>query len=413
MKKKLTISTALTLIALTAALAVSVTMMLAMRYFNRQLQWVSQRRAMYAYIDEADQVVRERYSALNEETLRQNVLRGFVNGTGDPYASYFTPQEYVKEQERLSGYANDVGIRVWSDAQGNLVICDVAVDSSAQKAGFMVGDIITAIDDEDVTGQSHATIQNRLDAAEKVMLTVQREGKSVTAEISVYRYVVHSVRSQVVGSIGYVRITAFYENTPTQLKEAISMLNKEGVNAMVLDLRDNRGGLQSSMQQCISYLMPLGKYGVAAKFDGTVTSLSSTEGTQLSMSTVTLINENTACEAEFVAGAMQKASLTTVLGVTSAGQGQYQEYITVKADNSAMKLTEGEYLLLGDVSFQGSGIVPSVVVPMTSEQNAIAPLLTVDTDAQILAAMAQFTIGPSMTPSTTPSASDNTTSAAE
>ncbi len=390
MKKKLTLSTALTLIILTTALAISVTMMIAMRYFNRQVQWVSQRKAMYTYIDDVDQALREHYATLNEETLRQHVVEGFVNGSGDPYAAYFTPQEYVEEQERLSGYANDVGARVWRDAQGQTVVYYVAPDSAAEKAGVLVGDVITAIGGEEIGGKSRADIQTILDTSEKVLISVQRDGTAVAFELSPYRYVVRSVRSQVVGSSGYIRITDFFENTPAQLEEALTALKKEGITGLVLDLRDNRGGLQASMQECISCLMPLGVYGSATAADGTVTNLSSSVNTQLGISTVTLVNANTAGEAEFVAGALQEASLTTVLGIKTAGKARYQEYIPVTMDNSALKLTAGEYQLLKGGSYQDKGIVPSKEVTLTKEQTAIAPLLTVDTDPQIQAALAQI-----------------------
>ncbi len=414
MKRKITLSTALTLIILTAALAISVTMMLAMRYFNRQVQWVSQRKAMYTYIDDVDQALREHYATLNEETLRQNVVEGFVKGSGDPYAAYFTPSEYSKEQERLSGYANNVGARVWRDTQGNIVVYAVASDSAAEKAGLKVGDIVTAIGGEEITGKTYVDIQTQLDTADKVLISVQRDGAAVAFELSPYRYVVRSVRSQVIGEVGYVRITDFYENTPAQLEEALNALKKEGITGLVLDLRDNRGGLQSSMQESLSRLMPLGVYGTADNADGTSVNLSSSVNTQLGMSTVTLVNAGTAGEAEFLVGAMQEASLTTVLGVKTAGKAQYQAFVPVEMDNSAIKLTAGEYKLLKAGSFQGKGIAPAKEVVLTAEQAVMAPLLTVETDPQIVAALEQLKSADAGTLITTSSSlvPNNTTEAA-
>ncbi|MBO5670581.1 MAG: PDZ domain-containing protein, partial [Clostridia bacterium] len=209
MKKKITVSTALTLVVLTAALAVSVTMMLAMRYFNRQVQWVSQRKAMYTYIDETDQAVREHYATLNEETLRQNVIAGFVAGTGDAYAQYFTPQAYLDEQQRLSGYANNVGISLCADASGNIVIYDVAPDSAAAKAGVQKGDVLTAVDGVEVADKTALELQRTIDAAEKVLISVRRADTNVAFELSPYRYVVRSARSSTIGTVGYIKITAF------------------------------------------------------------------------------------------------------------------------------------------------------------------------------------------------------------
>ncbi len=390
MKKKLTLSTALTLIILTAALAISVTMMLAMRYFNRQVQWVSQRKAMYTYIDDVDQALREHYATLNEETLRQSVVAGFVKGSGDAYAAYFTPQEYVDEQQRLSGYANNVGVSVCNDADGNVVIYAVAVDSAAAKAGVNKGDILKAVGGVDVTGKKAAEVQQTINTAEKVLLSVQRGDSTLAFELSPYRYVVRSVQSEVIGSVGYVRIAAFYENTPSQFADTMAAMKQNGITGLVLDFRNNRGGLRSSMQEMISQLMPLGVYGSATDKNGHVTSLSSSVNEQLGVATVALVNAATAGEAEFVVGAMQESSLATVVGDTTAGKGKYQEYIQVEMDNSALKLTVGEYTLLKGGSYQGKGITPNKQVSLTAAQQAIFQLLTAETDPQLSAAIAQL-----------------------
>ena len=390
MKKKLTLSTTLTLIVLTAALAVSVTMMLAMRYFNRQVQWVSQRKAMYTYIDDVDQAIREQYATLNEETLRQSVLAGFVEGTGDPYAAYYTPQGYVNEQQRLSGYATNVGVSVCNDADGNVVVYAVAADSAAAKAGVQKGDIVKQINSTDIAGKKYGEIQLMIDSGEKVLISVQRGDSTVAFELSPYRYVVRSVQGSVINSVGYIKISAFYENTPSQFAETIAAIKQEGITGLVLDFRNNRGGLRSSMQEMVSQLMPLGVYGNATDKKGNVTALSSSVNEQLGLATVALVNGNTAGEAEFIVGAMQESSLATVVGVTTAGKAKYQDYIKVDMDNSAIKLTTGEYTLLKGGSYEGKGIVPSKLVMLTAEQQAIFPLLTSETDPQLKAALEQL-----------------------
>ncbi len=390
MKKKLTVSTTLTLIVLTAALAVSVTMMLAMRYFNRQVQWVSQRKAMYTYIDDVDQAVREQYATLNEETLRQSVIAGFVEGTGDPYAAYYTPQGYIDEQQRLSGYATNVGISVCNDASGNVVIYAVAADSAAAQAGVKKGDIVKQINGTDIAGKKYGEVQLMINSGEKVLISVQRGDATVAFDLSPYRYVVRSVQSEVIGSVGYVKITAFYDNTPSQFTETITAMKQEGITGLVLDMRNNRGGQRSSMQKMVSLLMPLGSYGTATDKNGTVTTLSSSVNEQLGIATVVLVNGGTAGEAEFIVGAMQESSLATVVGTTTAGKAKYQSYIKVNMDNSAIKLTTGEYSLLKGGSFEGKGITPTKEVTLTAEQQAIFPLLTAETDPQLKAAIEQL-----------------------
>lgn len=395
MKKKLTISTALTLIILTAALTVSVTMMLAMRYFNRQVHSVSQLKSMYSQIDDVDQIVRKYYNKINEESLHQGITDGYVRGLGDPYADYFTPQEYVNEQQRLSGYATNVGVSVCKDVDGSMVIYYVATDSAAQKAGVLAGDILKAIDGTEIGERTVSDVQNTLNNAQKVLLSVQRDNTTIAFELSSYRYAVRSVRSRKIGEIGYVQVTGFYENTPDQFKAILSSYKEEGVTGLILDLRNNKGGLSASMQEMLSYMLPLGVYGTVSDTAGTVTNLSSSVNNQLGMSTVILVNGVTAGEAEFFAGVLQEFSLATLVGETTAGKAKCQDYFLIEHDNSAVKLTIGEYGMLKSGSYEGKGIVPSQEVTLSDAQWAIFPLLTSATDPQVKAAIAQINIGES------------------
>lgn len=390
MKKKISVSTAATLIILTIALTISITMLVAIRYFNRQVQDVSQRQAMYTHINDVDKKVREYYSNLDEEALRRGITAGYIQGLGDSYAAYFSTEGYVQEKLRLAGRCSNVGLGVCTDAAGQLVVWRVNADSAADKGGVKVGDVVKALDHEDVTGKSEAEVQNRLDSAAKVLLSVERDGSTLAFELSAYEYTLRSVQSQKLDSIGYVRITAFYENTPEQFKATVSSLIEGGATGLIFDLRDNAGGLRTAAEEVISYLMPLGQYGIETRQDGTVTNLVSKSNNQLSLPTVTLINSGTAGEAEFFAGVLQEFSLTTVVGETSAGKAKYQEYFTLEADNSAIRLTVGEYARLKSGTWQSTGIVPDLESVLSVGQKANVRLMTVSEDPQVQAALSQI-----------------------
>lgn len=390
MKRKITVSTAVTLIVLAVAMTISITMLAAIRYFNHQVQDVSQRQAMYTHINDVDKKVREYYAELNEEALRQGITKGYVEGLGDSYAAYFSTTDYAKEQLRLSGRINNVGVGVCADADGRLVVWRVDADSAADKGGVKVGDVLKALDGEDMTGRRESEIQSRLDAAEKVMLSVERNGAALAFELSAYEHTVRSVQTQTLDGVGYVRITAFYENTPEQFRSAVSSLMESGATGIIFDLRDNVGGLRESVKEILTYLMPLGQYAVEKDTEGAVTTVSSNSNNQLSLSTVTLINGTTAGEAEFFAGVLQEFSLTTVVGETSAGKAKFQEYFMLESDNSAIRLTVGEYGRIKGGSWEGVGIEPDVEAALGAEQVAIARLLTPAEDAQVQTALSQF-----------------------
>lgn len=390
MRKRISLSTTLALIILSIALTISITMMLAMRHFNNQLQLVSQRQTMYTHVNEVDKTVREYYPNLDEELLRQSISKGYVDGLGDPYAVYYTPGRYTAEQLRMSGKANNVGVTLTLDSQGLPVVGRVQKASAAGKAGVAVGDLVTAVDGVSVEGKSLSELQTLVSGAEKVLITVKRGEESHAFDLSAFEYTVRTVESSTLDNIGYIRVTAFYANTPSQFKSAVSALQEKGVTGLVFDLRNNAGGSPEAVNEVLSYILPLGTYGTMTDIKGNVTKLNNTSGTQVSMSTVTLVNAGTAGEAEFFAGVLQDASLTTVVGQTTAGKAKYQEYFTLTTDQSALKLTTGEYGLLKSGSWQGAGITPMVEAELPAEQAGVYMLLTPEEDAQVKVALEQI-----------------------
>lgn len=390
MKKKISLSTMLTLILLTMALTISLTMLLAMRHFNNQLQLVGERQAMYTHINDVDKKVREYYPDLDEDALRQGITQGYIYGLNDPYAVYYAPARYAAEKIRLAGKATNVGVTLSLNSDAHIVVSRVQKDSAAGKAGVLVGDVVTAVDGTAVEGKSLSELQTLVSTAEKILLTVQRGEESHAYELTAFEYTVRTVQDTMLNTIGYVKITAFYENTPEQFRATVSSMLDQGVTGLVFDLRNNAGGSPAAVQEILNYILPLGSYGTMTDVNGTVTKLTTFNSNQLSVSTVTLVNSGTAGEAEFFAGVLQDASLTTVVGQTTAGKAKYQEYFTLDADSSAVKLTVGEYGLLKSGSWQGVGIQPAVTAELPLEQMSVYQLLPPAEDAQVQAALVQL-----------------------
>ncbi len=391
MRRKISLSTTITLILLTMALTVSLTMLLAMRHFNSQLQLVSQRQAMYSHINDVDKKVRAYYPNLDEESLRKGITQGYIYGLNDPYAVYYDPARYASEQLRLAGKANNVGVTLSLDADARVVVSRVQPNSAAGKAGVQKGDIVTAVDGAPAADKSLSELQTLMNTATKVLFTVQRGESSHAYELASFEYVVRTVQEQVINSVGYIRILAFYENTPDQFRATISSMMEQGVTGFVFDLRNNAGGSTKAVQEMLEYVMPIGVYGTLTDVNGNETKLTSAVNNQLSVSSVTLVNSGTTGEAEFFAGVLQDAGFTTVVGQTTAGKAKYQEFFTLEADYSAVKLTVGSYGLMKSGSWQDKGIVPSVVAELPAEQASVYQLLAPTEDAQVKVALDQIT----------------------
>ena len=393
MKKKISVSTTVTLVLLTMALTISLTMLLAMRHFNNQLQLVSKRQAMYSHINDVDKVVREYYPELDEELLRQSIAQGYVYGLDDPYAAYYSPERHAEEKLRMEGKAKNVGVVLSQQKNvetgaNDVIISRVYDGSAAFRAGLKAGDVVVEMNGESVEGKLLSDLQSRIQSATEVTLKVSRGTGDSTYVVKVdedAEYDIRSVQSMVLDNVGYMKIIAFYENTPEQFKDDLAALTKQGVTGIVFDLRNNAGGSPEAVQDILSQVMPLGAYGTMTDVKGNVTKLSTKVSKAIALPTVTLINGGTAGEAEFFAGALQEANLTYVMGQTSVGKAKYQEYFVLEQDYSALKLTVGEYGLMKGGSWEGKGIIPSEEVVLPPEQ--AGQVLSANEDAQVQAAV--------------------------
>ena len=391
MKRKISISTTVTLVLLAMALTITLTMLLAMRHFNSQLQEVSVRQEMYSHINDVDKIVREYYDDIDEELLRQGIAQGYIYGIDDPYAAYYPTDQYGEESLRMAGKAKNTGIvlgEIKNVVTGatELVVSRVYTGSDADRAGVKAGDVVATINSEPAESKKLADWQTVLDTAASVDLTVRRGEGSSSYVVKMDEYDVHTVQSLLLEHIGYIKITAFYDNTPEQFKDAVEFLLEQDVYGLVFDVRNNAGGSSKAVQDMLSQVMPLGAYGTMTDTKGTVTNLSAKVSKALTVPTVTLVNGNTAGEAEFFAGALQEAGLTTVMGQLSAGKAKYQQYFVLEQSYSALKLTVGEYGLMKGGSWEGKGIAPSIEVVLPPEQ-AENQMLSPYEDAQVQAAV--------------------------
>ncbi len=422
-KKKFSFSALITVVILAVAVAISVTMMVAMRHFNSQVNAVTKKRALYTHIGDIDTKVRSYYNSLDESRLQAALAEGYVNGLGDKYAKYYTQDAYAKAKQTRAGQAFGSGITVVDGKTGELIVEKVDNESAAHKAGVQAGDILVSINGESLVGAARQIVQNTLDAAtDKIKLSVSREEKTLAFEITSYTYALQSVNDRMIGdTTGYIRISAFYDNTASQFKAAHSALQNDGATAFVIDVRNcTGGGSTTSLETILSYLMPHGAYATYKAADGTVTNLVSHSSVESTIPTVVLVNGNTCGEAEILSGVLQEFSRATVIGEKTVGKGKVQEFVPLQADNSAMWLTVGEITLIRGGAIEGVGITPNTVVPMSAYKTERIGKIEDKDDDQLQAALKVFdtnvaaTVGTTTTGGmvgTTTTATDTETSA--
>lgn len=403
MKKRLSWGAALSLMIIVVAVTVCVTMLVAMRRFNAQVNELSNRQAMYTYISDADNAVRQNYyGVIDEEVLRHAMASGEVAGIGDKYARFLTAAEYADRQEALSGQSTGFGLEVALDEEGCVAVSTVQKGSTAYSAGLQKGDIITALNKEALGSDPLATVQEALDGSMSVILTVRREDKDTAFELSSASFTPETVSGKLLDTTGYIRIRAVNDATPEQLKTVFGSLKEQGVEDLVLDLRGVEGGSPEAAKKVLSFLLPYGLYGYYTDNDGSA-ELRAEEATLVDVPTAVLVNSHTAGEAELIAAALRQAHIATLVGDTTAGCAMVQQCFPLAADGCAVCITVGEFRLLDKSNWEGDGLAPDVAVSLMAEQEKALELITPDSDAQLRAAIAALTPGQTVPTTTAPS----------
>ena len=306
------------------------------------------------------------------EDMQVGAYKGLMQGLGDPYTCYYTPEEFNDLMESTSGTYYGIGAVVQQNMKTMYItIVKPYVDGPAYKAGMLPGDIIYMVDGVDVTGMEIDKVVSMMKGPEGTVVNVSvvRDGESDPVELTITRAKIeietieHTMLDH---NIGLVTISGFDELTPTQFKTSIADLEKRGMKGLIIDLRDNGGGLLTSVVEMLDYVLPSGmlvytedKYGNREEFRGT-------DKHYLDMPIAVIINGNSASASEIFAGAMQDYKAATIVGTTSFGKGIVQSVMPL-TDGSAVKITVSRYFTPKGVCIHGTGIIPDVEVELKDE----------------------------------------------
>ncbi|MBO5797645.1 MAG: hypothetical protein J6R77_04785 [Clostridia bacterium] len=409
MRKRLSWGAVLSLLIIVVAVTVCVTMLVAMRRFNAQVNELSNRQSMYNYISDVDNAVRQHYyGTIDEEVLRRAIASGQVKGLGDKYAKYFTTEQYSAWLEQMSGQSTGFGLEIALDEKGQVVLSAVQQGSTAYSAGLQKGDVVTALNKASLGEDPLATLQAALDANQPLILTIRRDGQETAFELSASAYTRVSVDSSLIETTGLIRIKAITDATPDQLKAAYSSLKEKGATELVLDLRGVEAGSPEAAKRILSFLLPYGLYGYYTDGDKT-TELRAEESTQLDVPTAVLVNKKTAGEAELIAAALKQAGKAQLVGNGTAGRSLVQDCYSLASDNAAVYITVGEFLLLNKSGWEGQGLTPDVEASLTEEQEKVWELILPEYDPQFQAAVGALKGTTTTEPTTTTTTEVTTT----
>ena len=387
MNRKVSLGAAITIAVLAVALAISATMMLAMRLFNSRVSDISQRQVMYNYLDEIDYAARQQYT-IDEAKLREALAHGYLDGLGDPYAEYLTADEYQTVATELAGTHVGFGFQVvQAEGSNELLISYVEENSPAALAGLRAGDTLVSVNGAAVTGASYTPVKGLIATEQELELKIRQNDTEAEVKLITNSYACVSVQGRIVqNSIGYIRIRSFNSGTAVQFKTKYAELERRGARAFVFDLRNNEGGSVEAAREVLGYLLPSGPYINCTTKKGTE-AFSTSDPYEMPLSAVVLVNGGTTGEAELVAGVLQDLSKAKLVGVSTAGKAVIQEYFTLPSDKAAVKLTTGVLTRLkSETSWQDTGLIPDKMVDMPYSKLQRFEMLSDSEDDQLKAA---------------------------
>lgn len=310
------------------------------------------------YLDEVD-----------EEALKEGSYAGMVEALGDPYSAYFTIEEYESLSQDNEGTYVGIGIVMQQNMDiGTITVVRCYEGAPGERAGIKTGDIIYKLNDEVVYADNMSdvvqTIKNS--GEEGVHLTLIREGESDYIEVDVAP---EEVELPVVAckmledNIGYLAIYEFKESTLHQYQEAFEDLESQGMERIIIDLRNNPGGLMTSVTGILNTILPEGTIVYTLDKNGNRRDYTSDGETPIEIPMVVLTNEYSASASEIFAGAVRDYDIAKLVGTTTYGKGVVQNIFPL-GDGTALKLTIANYYTPNGININGAGLEPDVEVEL-------------------------------------------------
>ena len=324
---------------------------------------------------------------IDEDKAIDGAIEGYVSALGDKYTEYIPKDEMEEYTQNLMGNYVGIGIYMTKNTKDNTIVVISPIKySPAEEAGILPGDIITKIDGVEYNGDSMDAAANNIKGEEgsTVKLEIQRGQEIKTFEITRKKITTNPVVAEKLeNNIGYLEVSSFDENTAENFKAKYEELKSQGITSLIIDLRNNGGGLVEETLKIADYIVPKDKeLLVTVDKDGKEKVEKSKEDVLIDMPIVVLVNKNSASSSEILAGALKDLNEATIVGNTTYGKGVIQQLLQLK-DGAGLKVTVEEYYTPNRTKINGVGIEPNEKVDLPSSvENPLAVERKDDTQLQ-------------------------------
>ena len=340
-------------------------------------------------------LVEDYYQEVDEDALIEGAIRGMMYALEDPYTFYYTPDELQRHNAQSEGVYSGLGILVQNNADGEIEIIRVYEGGPADAAGAQAGDRIVAVDSMPVSGGSVEELSDAVDrmrgeSGSTVELQLRREGEVLDLTLTCGDVHVSNVNSAVLeGNIGYIEICQFSGDDVEGFRAAMEELQAADVRGLVVDLRNNPGGLLTDVVEIADLLLPEGDVVYVENRAGERINYSS-DAEYWDVPLVVLINGMSASASEILAAAVQDFDRGALVGTRSYGKGIVQSLLVFESDGAGMQYTSATYYTPSGRCIHGTGVSPDIVAEAPEGYYNLTGMPDPENDVQLKAALEQL-----------------------
>lgn len=309
---------------------------------------------------------------IDEKKMIDGALEGYVAALGDEYTEYLTEEEVTSIMEDVNGAYVGVGLYITQNVESNeILVIGVIEDSPANKAGILVGDVVKKVDDTEYTGEQLTQASNKMKGVEgtKVKVTVKRNDKEIDFDITREKIKFKCVKSEKIeNNVGYIKISSFDGGCASDFEKAYKELETQGIQSLVIDLRNNGGGLVDESLKIAELIVPKGSKMLITKDKNENEDISvSKKDPIIKMPIAILVNGYTASASEILTAAIRENTDVKVVGTQTYGKGIIQGIFMFNDQKTGMKITMQEYFTPNHNKLHKIGIKPDIELELPEE----------------------------------------------
>ena len=377
-KKKYGIYKTIMIIAIAVFITFMITSISLYTYFSRNPITVSSssKNTISNKIEKYRKIIDQYYlGEVDENKLEEGAIKGYIEGLGDPYTEYISKEDMDDYLDDTMGNFVGIGIYMIKNTQYDKIqVLSTIKGSPAEKAGVQAGDLILSVDGIEYKADDMTTASNNIKGEEdtKVVVELLRGAQNIKYEITREKVKVNQVEGKLISkNIGYIQFTSFDETTAEDFKTKYEELAKQGIQSLIIDLRNNGGGIVDQALEIADYMTTKDSvllYEVDKNNKETVRK--SKKDPIINMPIIILTNENTASASEILAGALKDLGKAKIVGTKTYGKGVIQQILKI-SDGSGLKITIEEYQTPNRKKINKVGIEPDEKVELPDSVQSI------------------------------------------